>query len=106
MQAVKAFLAGLAILPAIVGAVVIWHVFFDVKRDCAGEVMTNRIARLELAWLAISKPRLFCERFEWVCQDVQERHQVDGGEPPAGAATPEPERPPEAAADKPEVEGQ
>ena len=74
MKIFQAFIIGLGIIPALLGTVLIIHVFIKPKYDNDGEEITNRIARLELVWLAMNKPRMFCEDFPWVCQNVQERH--------------------------------
>jgi len=75
----KGFLVGLFMVPAVLGLLVIFHVFIDSKSDGRGGEITNRIARTELVWLAMNKPRLFCDKFDWVCEDVQEHHDRAAG---------------------------
>jgi hypothetical protein len=73
----RGFLMGFLVLPAALGLLVIFHVLIDSKSDGRGGEITNRIARAELIWLAMNKPKLFCESFDWVCEDVQEHHEKD-----------------------------
>lgn len=73
----KNFLIGILLLPALIGGVVIHHTLIDEKPDMWGEPMTNRIARLELVWLAMNKPKLFIEQFPQLAVDVEERHGLD-----------------------------
>ena len=73
----KGFLTGLLVIPAALGLLVIFHVFIDSKKDGHGGEITNRIARAELVWLAMNKPKLFCDNFKWVCEDVEEHHEKD-----------------------------
>ena len=73
----KGFLWGFLLIPAAIGLLVIFHVLIDGKNDGRGGELTNRIARAELVWLAMSRPKLFCDSFEWVCEDVKERHEKE-----------------------------
>lgn len=73
----KGFFMGLLLIPAALGLLVIFHVFIDSKSDGRGGEITNRIARAELVWLAMNKPKLFCDSFEWVCEDVEEHHDKE-----------------------------
>ena len=67
----KYFALGAFTIPAMIGLLTIFHVFIDSKKHNDREI-TNRIARLELFWLAINKPGLFCEDMDWVCENVEE----------------------------------
>lgn len=73
----KNFLIGILLLPALVGALVIYHSVIAEKPGPAGEELTNRIARFELVWLAMNKPKLFFEQFPQLAMNVEERHGLD-----------------------------
>ena len=73
----KNFLIGILLLPALVGAVTIHHTLIDEKPDMLGEPLTNRIARAELVWLAMNKPKLFIQQFPQLAMDVEARHGLD-----------------------------
>ena len=73
----KGLFVGLLLIPAVLGMLVIFHVFIDSKTNGHGGRITNRIARAEIVWLAMNKPKLFCDNFKWVCEDVEERHSND-----------------------------
>jgi hypothetical protein len=73
----KNFLIGILLLPALIGAVTIHHTLIDEKPDMWGQPMTNRIARAELVWLAMNKPKLFVEDFPQLAMDVEARHGRD-----------------------------
>lgn len=72
----KNLLIGLLILPAMVGAVTIYHTLLDDKPSPLGGELTNRIARAELVWLAMNKPKLFVDQFPQLAMDVEERHDL------------------------------
>jgi len=71
------FLFGILLLPALVGGTVIYHTLIDSKPDMFGQPITNRLARVELVWLAMNKPKLFVELFPQLGMDVEARHGVD-----------------------------
>ena len=73
----KNFLIGILLLPALVGIVAIYHTLIDEKPDMWGKPLTNRIARAELVWLAMNKPKLFVEQFPQLAMDVEARHGLD-----------------------------
>ena len=100
----KGFLVGFSLLPAALGLLVIFHTFIDTKRDGQGGIITNRIARAELVWLAMNKPRLFCDRFEWVCQDVQDKHEQETTVREPEAQTTGPELPDRMLPESPEIQ--
>lgn len=73
----KNFLIGILIFPALVGAVAIFHTLLDEKPDMLGQPLTNRLARAELVWLAMNKPKLFVDQFPQLALDVEARHGLE-----------------------------
>jgi len=72
----KNFLFGLLLLPAIVGMVFIYHTLVINKSDGHTGKITNRVARLELAWLAMNKPHLFKEIMPELAMDIANNRNV------------------------------
>lgn len=70
----KSFLIGVLLLPALLGSLVIHHTFIAHKSDGQDGEIRNRIARLELVWLAMNQPHLFLREMPQVAQDVEDRH--------------------------------
>jgi hypothetical protein len=73
----KNFLIGILILPSLVGTLTIYHTLLDSKPNPLGGELTNRIARAELVWLAMNKPKLFVDQFPQLAMDVEARHGLD-----------------------------
>ncbi|HHZ87596.1 MAG TPA: hypothetical protein EYN73_00675 [Chromatiaceae bacterium] len=72
----KNYLFGLLLLPGLLGLLVIYHTMIDYKSNGTGGELTNRIARLELVWLAMNKPHLFRSVLPGVALNVEERHRI------------------------------
>lgn len=64
---ILALLIGLMALPAIVGLLVIYHVFVRGKRSPADK--SNRINHLRLVWFALTREDKFAGLFPWLKND-------------------------------------
>ena len=71
----KNFLFGFMILPALVGMVFVYHTLLSNKSDGKTGQITNRVARVELAWLSINKPHLFINIMPELTMDIKEQHK-------------------------------
>lgn len=61
-------------VPALLGTLMFYHVFIDSKRDGHNGDITNRTVRMELMWLAMSKPHLFVSVMPDLVVDVEKRN--------------------------------
>lgn len=67
MTGILVFLVGLGLLPAILGLLVIYHVFGREKRGPADR--SNRINHLRLVWFALTREDRFVGVFPWLRHD-------------------------------------
>lgn len=70
---ILALLFGLMVLPAIVGLLVVYHVFVRGKRSPADK--SNRINHLRLVWFALTREDEFVGLFPWLKNDEWENQQ-------------------------------
>jgi hypothetical protein len=66
---------GLMALPALLGALVIYHVFVRGKRNPADK--SNRINHLRLVWFALTREDKFVGQFPWLKNDEWENMHGD-----------------------------
>ena len=72
----KNFFLGISIIPSILGLLLIAHTLLLEKTDGEGGEITNRLVRLELAWLAMNKPHLFVDVMPSILEDIEDRNNV------------------------------
>ena len=70
---ILALLIGLMTLPAIVGLLVIYHVFIRGKQSPADK--SNRINHLRLVWFALTREDEFVGLFPWLKNDEWDNRQ-------------------------------
>jgi len=73
----KNLLLGFMILPSIIGLIFINHTLLVSKSDGQSGEITNRIVRLELAWLAMNKPHLFKEIMPELTMNIEDKHKIE-----------------------------
>jgi hypothetical protein len=78
----KGILIGFAILPSLVGLLVIYHVLLATKTFDDGTELTNRVARATYFWFAISRPEDGAPLYPWLKYDLKEFLQEDKGAAP------------------------
>ncbi len=87
---IKGVLIGFAILPSLIGLLVIYHVLLATKTFDDGTELTNRVARATYFWFAISRPEDGAPLYPWLKYDLKEFLQEDKGA--STPATAEPDR--------------
>jgi len=70
---ILSLLLGLMTLPAIVGLLVVYHVFVRGKRSPADK--SNRINHLRLVWFALTREDEFVGLFPWLKNDEWDNRQ-------------------------------
>jgi len=70
---ILSLLLGLMTLPAIVGLLVVYHVFVRGKRSPADK--SNRINHLRLVWFALTREDEFVGMFPWLKNDEWDNRQ-------------------------------
>lgn len=66
------FIAGLCLLPALIGWFVIYHIFRS-QRPPADS--SNRINKIRLLWFVLTREDLFVDTFPWLRHDERKNSQ-------------------------------
>jgi hypothetical protein len=72
IYAVLGAVLGAFLVPALLGALVLFHVFIRPKKSPADS--SNRINHLRLVWFAMTRENLFVSTFPWLKND--ELHNI------------------------------